>query len=86
MYTVYLLECADTTIYTGIAVDLARRLEEHKTGKGASYTRSHKPVRILYAEEHPSRSSALKREAAIKKLSRPQKLALVASQGSLMVK
>ena len=78
MYTVYLLECVGDTIYTGIATDVTRRFEEHKTGKGASYTQSHKPIKILYTEEYPDRSSALKREAEIKKLSRDAKLLLVA--------
>lgn len=78
MYIVYLLECVGNTIYTGIATDVNRRFEEHKKGTGASYTRSHKPIRILYTEEHPDRSSALKREAEIKRMSRPQKLLLAA--------
>ena len=86
MYTVYLLECVGDTIYTGIATDVVRRFEEHKAGKGASYTRSHKPKRILYTEEHPDRSSALKREAEIKRLSRAAKILLVARGGQAMVK
>lgn len=86
MYTVYLLECVGDTIYTGIATDVIRRFEEHKAGKGASYTRSHKPKRILYTEEYPDRSSALKREVEIKKLSREAKLVLVTSGGRAVVK
>jgi putative endonuclease len=86
MYTVYLLECVDGTIYTGIATDVIRRFEEHKAGKGASYTRSHKPKQILYTEECLDRSSALKREAEIKKLPRSAKILLVASTGFAVVK
>ena len=86
MYFVYLLECVGDTIYTGIATDVIRRFEEHKTGKGASYTRSHKPIRILYTEECSDRSSALKREGEIKKLSRDAKLLLVAQHSLHMLK
>jgi putative endonuclease len=78
MYYVYLLECADNTLYTGITTDVERRLEEHKSSKAANYTRAHKAVKILYTEEHPDRSSALKREAEIKKWSRAQKLTFIA--------
>ena len=76
MYFVYLLECADTRIYTGITTDVSRRFKEHVTGKGGHFTRSHKPVRILYTEAHPDRSSASKREAEIKRFSRTEKLQL----------
>lgn len=76
-YFVYLLECADKSIYTGITTDVKRRLEEHKSGKGGGYTRSHKAKRIVYVEEQPSRSMALRREAEIKKLIRSKKLELV---------
>ena len=86
MYTVYLLECEGDTIYTGIAVDVDRRFEEHKKGVGASYTRSHKPLKILYTEKCPDRGSALRREAAIKKLKRTEKLALVSQTRRRVVK
>lgn len=79
MYFVYLLRCADSTIYTGITTDVARRFEEHKRGVAAHYTRAHKPVKILYTEEYPSRGSALRREAEIKKWPRVKKLSLVRS-------
>ncbi len=78
MYFVYLLECADTSIYTGIATDVERRFKEHQNGLGAAYTRSRKPVRILYTEQVADRSAALKREAVIKKLPRTKKLELIA--------
>jgi putative endonuclease len=75
-YHVYLLECADGSIYTGITTDLARRFAEHTEGIGSRYTRSRKPVRILYSEESKDRSSAQKREAEIKGWPRARKLAL----------
>ncbi len=81
MYFVYILECADGTLYTGITTDTERRFLEHKDGKGGHYTRAHKPVKILYTEEHENRSSALKREAEIKKMPLAEKTELV--QGML---
>lgn len=80
MYYIYLLECADDTIYTGITTDVLRRFKEHQSGKAARYTRVHKPTRILYTEKHPDRSSALKREAEIKKWPREKKLSLFSSR------
>ena len=82
MYFVYMLECADASLYTGIATDVERRFVEHAGGKGARYTRAHKPVRIAYTEAHPNRSSACKREAAIKKLSSSEKRALAVAAKS----
>ncbi|MFA6006196.1 MAG: GIY-YIG nuclease family protein [Candidatus Paceibacterota bacterium] len=76
MYFVYLLQCADKSIYTGITTDLARRLNEHKKGIGGQYTRAHGASKMVYNEKHPDRSSASKREAEIKKLSRKEKLSL----------
>lgn len=75
-YFVYLLECADGTLYTGITTDVERRFAEHQKGIGSHYTRSHGAKRIVYTEEHPNRSAASVREAAIKKLTREEKLAL----------
>lgn len=77
MYFVYLIECGDGSIYTGITNDLARRFQQHQSGVGGRYTRSKRVVRIAYSEEHPSRSSALKRELEIKKWRREQKLRLI---------
>lgn len=77
MYFVYLLECADKTVYTGITTDVERRLREHVDGKGGHYTSARGAKKVLYAEECRDRSSALKREAAIKKMTRRQKLAMV---------
>lgn len=79
MYFVYILQCGDKTLYTGITTDLKRRLKEHKDGTGGHYTRARGAKKIAYSEEHPDRSAALKREAAIKKLSRRNKLALIQS-------
>lgn len=76
MYFVYIIECADHTLYTGITTDIERRFEEHKSGKGAHYTNVRGVKKLLYTEQHPDRSSALKREAAIKKLRREEKLLL----------
>jgi len=73
---VYLLLCKDTCIYTGITTDLKKRFVAHAAGKGGRYTRSHKPVKILYSETHRTKSKALKREAEIKKWKRGKKLAL----------
>lgn len=75
-WTVYILQCADKTFYTGIAKDLERRLEEHANGTGAKYTRSRGPFKVMYTEKRRTKSSALKREAAIKSLSRIEKARL----------
>ncbi|MDP3764020.1 MAG: GIY-YIG nuclease family protein [bacterium] len=77
MYFVYIIECKDRSLYTGITTDLKRRFEEHKTGKGGSYTRAKKVIKIIYKEKHSNRSSASKREAEIKKWPRVKKLNLV---------
>jgi putative endonuclease len=74
---VYLLRCVDGSLYTGIATDVDRRAAEHNAGTGAKYTRSRKPVEVVYREQLPDKSSALKREAAVKKLSHTQKIALI---------
>jgi len=75
----YILQCADDTLYTGITNDLANRLTTHNAGKGAKYTRSRLPVVLVYSEPHPDKSSALRREIAVKKMGRAQKLALIRS-------
>jgi putative endonuclease len=68
MYYVYMLECADGTLYTGITTDLARRVEEHNSSdKGAKYTRARRPVKLVYSETHQDRSQASQREYHIKK-------------------
>ena len=77
-YFVYILKCSDETLYTGISTDVERRLEEHNTSpKGAKYTRVRRPVYLVYTEELEDRSSACKREYAIKQLKREEKLELI---------
>ncbi len=76
MYFVYLLECADKSIYTGITTDIQRRLKQHKDGTASRFTRAKGARRMIYSEEQSSRSAALKREAEIKKWPRERKLAL----------
>ena len=78
-WQVYIVECADSSLYTGIARDLDQRIEQHNAGTGAKYTRGRVPVRLLYSEPHPDRGSASRREATIKQLSRTEKLNLIAS-------
>lgn len=75
LWHVYMVRCADTTLYTGIAVDVARRVREHNqhNSRGARYTRARRPVRLAYVEEAADRSSALKREHQLRRLSRQAK-------------
>jgi len=77
-YFVYILECADTTLYVGITTELERRIEEHNHDKkGARYTRGRRPVRVVYSEECDTKSLALKRELEIKSWPREKKLELI---------
>lgn len=76
MWYVYILLCKGGSLYTGISNDVEGRFLDHKNGKGASYTRSHKPIKIVYKEECSDRSAALKREYEIKKLPKSKKVAL----------
>jgi len=77
-YFVYIVQCADKTLYTGITTDIERRIEEHNfSPKGAKYTKSRRPVKLVYSEEYPERSSASKREFYIKKMSRKEKVLLI---------
>ena len=78
-YLVYILRCGDGTLYTRCTNDLPRRLQAHQSGRGAKYTRSRLPVELVYQEAVPDRSAALRREAAIKRLDRRRKLALIAA-------
>ncbi len=78
-YCVYILRCSDDTLYTGITNDLDKRLHEHNhSPSGAKYTRSRRPVELLYQEACGDRGAALRREIAIKKLSRAGKIKLIA--------
>jgi putative endonuclease len=74
---VYILRCADGSHYTGITKDVKRRCQQHRNGTASRYTRSRRPIKLVWQEAHPSRSSALKREAAIKAMTRPAKMALI---------
>lgn len=76
-YYAYLLRCADGTIYSGYTTDLRRRTAAHNSGRGAKYTRSRRPVELVYQEGFTTKSEALKREAAFKQLTRAEKLLLI---------
>ena len=77
MSWVYLLRCADESLYTGWTNDLEKRVKSHAAGRGARYTRSRLPVELVYCECLPTRSEAMRREAQIKRLARAEKLALI---------
>lgn len=80
MYHLYILRCADDTLYTGITTDLDRRVAEHNgAGPGAKYTRGRRPVTLVYSRRFCTRSNALREEARIKGLPRPEKLSLIES-------
>ena len=75
-WSLYIIKCRDESLYTGITTDIPRRLKEHNSKKGAFYTKNKIPVELVYQEVIPNQSEARKREAAIKRLTRPQKLTL----------
>lgn len=75
-WVVYILQCGDGTLYTGITNDLVKRIAAHEQGLGAKYTRGRAPFNLIYQEQFKNRSDATKRELAIKKLTRHEKLAL----------
>ena len=79
-WTLYIVNCADGSLYTGITNNLERRLKQHNSGKGAWYTSFKRPVRLAYKKKCKDKSQALKREIAIKKLPREEKLRLVKKQ------
>lgn len=76
MYYVYILRCKDKTLYTGYSDDVYRRLKAHNDGKGAKYTKARRPCKLVYFEEYETKSEAMSREYAIKRLSRQDKLRL----------
>jgi putative endonuclease len=76
-YFCYILECADGTYYTGWSADPVRRERQHNAGRGARYTRTRQPVRLIYVEEQPDRVSAMRRERQIKEMTRVKKEALI---------
>jgi putative endonuclease len=77
---VYIVECADGSLYTGWAVDVEQRVKVHNAGRGARYTRLRGPVKLVYAEEQPDRVAAMKRELEIKRWPRARKLKLIGDQ------
>lgn len=76
----YMLECADGSLYTGWTQDLQRRLRQHQSGHGSRYTRSRRPVRLVFVESQPDRRTAMQRERRIKGLTRAQKFDLIRNQ------
>lgn len=81
LWVVYVLRCADGSLYTGVTNDLDHRIATHRAGKGSAYTRSRLPVRLIYTERRANRGAAQSREAAIKRLPRAAKLALTRGGG-----
>ena len=77
MWYLYILQCGDGSLYTGITTDVEKRLEAHRSGKGAKYTRGRLPLKLKYREACGTHSDALKRELDVKHLSREEKLALI---------
>ncbi len=80
MNYVYIVECRDGTLYTGWTTDVNRRITEHNEGRGAKYTRGREPIVLKHLEEYETKQQAMKRECAIKKLSRKKKIELINSQ------
>lgn len=78
-WTVYMIQCSDNSLYTGITNDLDRRFQQHTEKKGAKYFRQRRPVKVVYVENNHTHSSAARREAEIKKMKRRQKLVLINS-------
>ncbi len=76
---IYILECADQTLYTGITTDIQRRFQQHEQGQGAKYTKGRTPLKLLYTEKARNRSEASKREAEIKTMSKQEKRELILS-------
>ena len=79
-WSLYIAKCHDASLYTGITTDISRRLKEHNSKKGAFYTKNKLPVELVYQEALPNQSEARKREAAIKRLTRKEKLELIKSE------
>jgi putative endonuclease len=80
MWHVYILKCEGNRLYTGITNDLKKRVEQHKTGKGAKFTKAFKALKLLYSEKKRNKSFALKREAEIKSFTKQEKIALISGQ------
>ena len=84
MYYVYILKCCDGTLYCGYTNDVEKRFETHQSGKGAKYTRGRLPLELVYTEEFETKSEAMKRECAIKKLTRTKKMELINSSQNII--
>ena len=80
LWVVYILKCADGSLYTGVTNNLKKRVLAHQEGKGAKYTKGRLPLKVIYHEKHPNRSEALKREIVIKQLDRLEKLKLISDK------
>jgi len=80
-WQVYIIQCKDRKLYTGITNNLERRIKAHNSGNGCRFTRFRVPVELMYSEEVPTRPGALKREARIKRLTRREKLQLIGDKG-----
>ena len=83
MYTIYVLKCGDDTLYTGITNNIKQRIKQHNLGKGAKYTKGRNPVKLVYQENASDKSTALKREFEIKKMTRAQKQKLISDQNEI---
>lgn len=86
MWHIYIIKCADNTLYTGTTTNISRRIKEHNHKKGGSYTRIRLPVMLLYSEAYLDRSKALRREAQIKQWTKKKKLALIAHDRAQLIK
>lgn len=80
---VYIIECSDTTYYTGITPNIEQRLQKHNSGKGASYTRGRGPVKLVYSKKFLTHAQAAQKECTIKKLTRQQKYDIIKSKQAL---
>lgn len=85
-WQLYILHCGDGTYYTGIARDAEKRLRQHRSGKGAKYTRGRGPLELAYLENCPDHSTALRRECAVKQLTRQEKERLIAAPSNELYK
>ena len=83
MYFVYILLCVDGSYYTGSTNNIEKRFKDHLAGKGAKYTKSHKPVKVIYKEKFSTKSEALKREAELKKWPKVKKMRLLHLEGGM---
>ena len=81
-WQVYIVICSDKSLYTGITTDVARRIWQHKSGRGAKYFRGHEPVQLIYLESGHNLSTAMRREASIKRMKRSKKILLISSDAN----